>query len=502
MLKLLYCMLMKKVAKSIILLIILLATTTQATKYNSGDWVNYSVFRYITSIAADQSVVYFGTTGGIIRYDRASQRWLDPLTVSDGLPSSYILKLAYDESLNELWAATKNGSAKYNLTFQEWYLDSEFPAQLVRNDWNAGSFPSMFVPFSYNYQAGVIQDQYFREYQITVGYRDPMNDNMYVGTWGLGPAIVDTRHIQLQLLRYGPFDYNISKVIELGDKFWMGTDYSRPNQALTSFDRQANEWNYYEPGIITDMADAELTCGVADNKFTWLGTRDGLLRLEGENHFKTFTTFNGLPSLNILSLAEFGGYLYVGTDDGLGVIPAKADVPDSAYKSPLPEEFLFRKHHVNALAVFKGKLYIATDRGVYRFDSDSLKVQSLDTPTGDLAAGARDIYRDGNMIYFAINYGIVAIDIVTDKSSLVTDLSLADTWNIYQIYVNNQYVWAATSMGLWRYKKEDKTTRLYTVADGLPTDYINSIIGDGDYLWLGTNQGLVRFLWNSPGRGD
>jgi ligand-binding sensor domain-containing protein len=494
-------MLMKKGLLSI-LFILLLTFTAQATKYNSGDWVNYSVFRYITSITADQSVVYFGTTGGIIRYDRPSQRWLDPLTVSDGLPSGYILKLAYDESLNELWALTKNGSAKYNLTFQEWYLDSDFPSNLIKNDWSASRFPSMFVPFGYTYQAGVINDQYFRDFRITTGYRDPMNDNMYVGTWGLGPAIVDTRHIQLQLLRYGPFDYNISKVIKLGNTLWMGTDYSRQNQALTSFNPLTNEWNYYEPDLITDLADAELRCGVADDKFIWLGTPDGLLRLEGDNYFKTYTTFNGLPSLNVLSLAEYGGYIYAGTDYGLGVIPAKADIPDSSYKSPLPDELLFQHHRVNALIIFKGSLYIATNKGVYRFNSDSLKIQSLDTPAGDLAAGATDIYCDGEKLYFAISYGIVIIDIATDKSSLATDHSLADTWKIYQVYSSAKYIWAATSMGLWRFKKDDETTRLYTIADGLPTDYINSIIGDGDYLWLGTNQGLVRFLWNSPGRGD
>jgi hypothetical protein len=431
------------------------------------------------------------------------RRWLEPLTVSDGLPSNYVLKLAYDPSLNELWATTRSGSAKYNLTFQEWYTDSDFPVQLSKNDWSASRFPSIFAPFGYSYHDGVIDDQYFRSCQVTVGYRDPMNDNMFIGTWGLGVGLFDTRHLQLTLLRYGPFNYNISKVIKLGeDNLWMGTDYSWPEKAITRFNIQSGEWDYFEPGLVVDMADADLTCGVADNKFIWLGTRNGLLRVEGDSNFKTYTAFNGIPSLVVLSLVEYGGNIYVGTDDGLGVIPAKSDVPDSAYKSPLPDGLLFRGHRVNALTAFKSMLYIATDIGVYRFDSDSLKIQELDTPAGDFAAGATDIYCDGEKLYFAVKYGIVIIDVNTDKSSLATDHSLADTWVINQVYSDSNYIWAATSMGLWRYKKEDGTTRLYTVADGLPTNSVNSIVGDGNYLWLGTNQGLVRFLWNSPGRGD
>ncbi|MFH1335459.1 MAG: hypothetical protein ABII96_02990, partial [Candidatus Zixiibacteriota bacterium] len=39
-------------------------------KYLEGDWVSYSVFRYVTSVALDYRHVYFGTTGGVTRYDR------------------------------------------------------------------------------------------------------------------------------------------------------------------------------------------------------------------------------------------------------------------------------------------------------------------------------------------------------------------------------------------------------------------------------------------------
>ena len=136
------------------------------------------------------------------------------------------------------------------------------------------------------------------------------------------------------------------------------------------------------------------------------------------------------------------------------------------------------------------------------FNSDSSQFKDLDTPAGDLSYGANDIFTDGKNLYFAARFGVVIIDTETDIASVATDPSLSDRWRILELYSDKKYIWAATSIGLWRYRKSDKTTRLYTVADGLPTNYINSLVGDGDYLWLGSQMGLIRFLWNSPGRGD
>ena len=37
--------------------------------YRPGDWISYPVTRFITSIALGHQYTYFGTTGGITRYE-------------------------------------------------------------------------------------------------------------------------------------------------------------------------------------------------------------------------------------------------------------------------------------------------------------------------------------------------------------------------------------------------------------------------------------------------
>ena len=486
---------------AVVLILIIITSNSLAIDYEQGDWVGFTDFRYVTSIAADYTVVYYGTTGGIIRYDYISNSWLDPLTITGGMHSNYVEKLAYEPDYNELWAKTDMGTAKYSLAFEKWYSEFEFPDHLIINNWNPKRFSTLFMPFGYDYYDGYITDEHGRRFTVTVGFEDNF-DHMYIGTWGMGTAVINTRHINLELIPFGPYNFNISKVISIGNNLWLGNDYSQVEQGITRYSFDTKKWDYFEPQFTWGLGSSEVTTGINTGDFTWLGTLDGLVRIDNKSSFRNFNVFSGLPSEYILSLAEYGGFVYVGTDNGLGIIHSSGGVPDSIFKEPLPEKFLLRGLRINDLLVLNGSLYIATNNGVYMFNSDSMNFQEIDTPSADLAFGANDIFTDGKNLYFAARFGVVVIDTETDIATLATDHSLSDRWDIREVYSDSAYIWAATSIGLWRYDKKMENTRLYTVVDGLPTDYINSLVIDGDYLWLGTRMGLIRFLWNSPGRGD
>ena len=81
--------------------------------YEPEDWTTFPMTRWITSLAVGREYVYFGSTGGIIRYNIYSNRWERPWTVSDGLPDNNILSIAYDENTDYVWCSTRLGAYQF-----------------------------------------------------------------------------------------------------------------------------------------------------------------------------------------------------------------------------------------------------------------------------------------------------------------------------------------------------------------------------------------------------
>ena len=239
----------------------ILASTNYTGGFEEGDWVTFTDFRYVTSAATDQTIVYFGTTGGVIRYDIFAKKWMEPLTVTDGIPNERVDDIAYDPEWDRIWVKTPSGDAYYDRTLERWYLGGEFPSRYAHNDFNAANFSLLNTGFGYFYQDGYISDRYGRSYMLTRGAADNF-DNLFVGTWGLGPVRINTRYNDLELLRYGPYDYDISNVVRIGNEFWLGDGtVELGGGALTRFNIRSGEWEWYEPRYTDGLASANLING-------------------------------------------------------------------------------------------------------------------------------------------------------------------------------------------------------------------------------------------------
>lgn len=92
-------------------------------------------------------------------------------------------------------------------------------------------------------------------------------------------------------------------------------------------------------------------------------------------------------------------------------------------------------------------------------------------------------------ILLACTYGLSLLD----KQSAETEV-LLDGYLLHDALVIGENIWLCTSGdGLLRYNLKDKSIDKFTTAMGLPSNYINSILSEGGYLWLGTENGLCRF---------
>jgi ligand-binding sensor domain-containing protein len=219
--------------------------------------------------------------------------------------------------------------------------------------------------------------------------------------------------------------------------------------------------------------------------------------------------------VEVLSVAVGKEYIFTGTSHGLGYIQKarkkkqdkKSDLADYEQDSLAQQQLLSRERfigwQINDLKIIDDYLYMASDRGALRKKlNDDSKFTFLATEDGKLSTEIREIIAQGDSLYFLTHNDIVVVNTETEESSIVTDLSYFPEWRIREIATDGKNIWAATDIGLWKYRINDGYRRLFTAGDGMISDDIRGMVLDGDYLWLATPRGLIRFHWNDPRRGD
>ncbi|MDW7682265.1 MAG: hypothetical protein SCK70_17005, partial [bacterium] len=231
------------------------------TEYELIDWTTYSMTRWVTSLAVGREFVYFGTTGGITRYNLYSNQWDRPHTVSDGLPDNFIISVAYDFNTDYIWCSTPQGVSVYRSIWQRWenvfkdelrisnsdeIVSIGFDREQVWLESRAGLFfksenqttqfesvaagaipnasiswfgnraflgaqmPELVMHGGYFFDSrGIIKDTNLDDYPVTCIGRDPWN-TIWVGSWGLGVGKADARIKILEMIPDGLFISEVS----------------------------------------------------------------------------------------------------------------------------------------------------------------------------------------------------------------------------------------------------------------------------------------------------
>jgi ligand-binding sensor domain-containing protein len=210
----------------------------------------------------------------------------------------------------------------------------------------------------------------------------------------------------------------------------------------------------------------------------------------------------------------------VGTDNGLAAIGREKEARGSKHETapdppdtsrgdsakafvPLSSKNRMKGWRINNLKVLHNYLYVATDRGVLRRPLGSYgDFQFVNTPDGLLSTEIIDIARSGDSLFFALKDEIVIVDTATGNTGMITAPSFQGQRVIREIVVDGQNLWAATSLGLWKYRLDDGYYRLFTIGDGMISGDIRGLELVGGHIWLATPKGAIRFYWNNPDRID
>jgi len=478
---------------------LLLLTATTFADILKDQVVTYADFNYVNSVSSSFKHVYFATTEGITRYNKITRRWETPLTGGEGLGSEQVVRVLVDEFDTRLYAETPTGLFEYDSLFDRWSPLTELPT-VDNSSVHVNPPATMFSPPGFHYPGdGRLIDPEGRYFAIT-DVIDDGEGNLWLGTLGYGAAAAAVNSRMIEPLPYGMIQNHVTTIYRFDGRLWMGgaaIDVSRTG--VTAFDPLDNSFSYVEPDLFNEFPVVDVNCLAVNDKILYLGTTEGLLYFDRAlgRVTREFSTHNGLPHYNVYCLELVGDSLFVGTEEGLAVATPSGDSADYVLPSRFSLLSVYDLLRVDSL------LWVTTSEGVYRLHLGTGRWQQFVDPNnfliGDVYAVAA--WRQGTV--FAARDGVVWANGRTGDIELLmqTDRS---TSPVVALAMNDRIVAAASDDGftLIYYTEKKPRQRRFTTLDGLPSNYLYALLLDGDYLWIGSDEGLTRFWWNNPSRVD
>lgn len=490
---------MKKLFYIINFTVIFLLSVSILSSDLSSKIVTYANFSFVRDVASTISHVYFATTSGIIRYNKLEDHWEEPLTNDRNIDNNDIFRVYTDRFDNVLYAATSKGNFEYNTLFKSWIPISDIP--IVDNDYIKRSAPDvMFPPAGEIYSPdGYLVDKFGRQFGFE-SIIDDRSGNLWIGTWGYGCAWAPTNSNVIEHLPYGLLQNKVDALLKVDDALLIsGATLGAYRTGISIFYPDDNWFDYIESGIDGFFGRYDITCFEADNEYIYAGTDLGLLIFNRESFTieKQITERNGLPGNYVFALELIGDSLFIGTSKGLGYL----NMGNDSLNYVRPQQFL--NIEIYDFASTDSSLWLATSAGAYQLKFNSGQLQKFQDPYLIIFSQALQVEHFDNNIWFSSETGMVSLNLETGET--IPYKNIKPRFSSNSIAINDRIAAITTDIGfkIIYYKRKDNIIeREFTESDGLPSGFVNSLLFDGDYLWIGTDKGLTRFLWNDSFRVD
>ena len=210
------------------------------------------------------------------------------------------------------------------------------------------------------------------------------------------------------------------------------------------------------------------------------------LRIVGPKSIRAYTTFVACVLL-LLSHSVIIGCGPLTTDPQSG-IPLEDSGADSRPEKVWPVKRTLISNEVNCIAADANDVWIATARGVSRWERQQDQWLHYTMEDGLANDMVNAVAVDGQWVWFATDEGVSRYDTQTDTFSTFRTIDGLASDEVSSIAIDGNYVWFGTSEGLNRYDKTIDSWAVRTRKDGLVSKIITTIAVEPEYVWVGTDR--------------
>lgn len=218
----------------------------------------------------------------------------------------------------------------------------------------------------------------------------------------------------------------------------------------------------------------------------WYATNNGISRWRaGTDKWDTYYQNKREEAQVFLALCEDGeGHIWTGSySSGFYVLDRDTGKELAHYSQHSPELKSDGKFIMNIYRDSDGDIWVGGIKDVICYQAGEKRFRTY------VAQPVRTFMElsPGKML-LACTYGLLLLDKETGKTDYLCECLAQD------VLVMGNNIWVATcGDGLLHYDFATRQVRKVTTEAGLPTNYVNSVMYDNGYLWLGTESGLCRY---------
>lgn len=237
------------------------------------------------------------------------------------------------------------------------------------------------------------------------------------------------------------------------------------------------------------LADNDVNCIIEDSRGNlWFATNNGISCLDVElNQWRNFYVNNRDQAQVFLTLCEDNrGRIWAGTySSGVYILDGRTGRELSHFSkkesgSPFSNDYVFDIYKDSRGDIWVGGI----NSEVIRCDTHDDQFQKYSVqPLFSFAE------LPSERMLFGCSYGISLSDNKSGKAEVLKYGFVA-----HDLIVIDNIAWIATSGdGLIRFDLSTKQQQEITTQDGLPTNFLNSIVQMDGFLWIGTENGLCKY---------
>jgi ligand-binding sensor domain-containing protein len=499
----------------------------------------------VNAVAASNAGIFAATSGGLVIYDPRARRWLPPVTELDGFPGDSILTALADPADHSLWFGTTRGVVHYVPVlrqFEEVVVPGGVRSIVFdRDDPFRGPFLGtdsgwMFLPRGspvpqraappppgdrrvepltvdgalQRYptvdamKSLVLMDESLQRFRYTSTAIAPLGQEVFFGTDGRGLLRYETGTATFEALPFGLPGNSVGSVVAGPEGVWVGTSGAGGRSAFARVADDLQQFEFAVDGKAARFSFDTVHDLVLRNDGIWAGTDRGLVRADTDS-IDPIDVSRGAPTSDVYAVAGTPAGVWVGTAGGLAFV---AD--DMLGGSQLVAE----GGPVTALAVEGDSLWVGGVQGL------ALVILDEDGRPAD-SSGAGWFVPPDVMRQPILREPVIAVAVASGAGGAGGGHAVAATrdrvvvrsappqpdWSqevplsgqvgeITSLAADSAGVWIAGKRGLGFFDFATGSYRTVTGQGDLP-GVVGGIAVGPEYVWVGTDGGLVRFTKNA-----